>query len=169
MSCAGAGPRLVPLTVMVTSRAPLRVRGEQEYPVPPLALPASTIAPSVEELVSSASSRLFVERAREASPAFEVTPYNSGAVAAICWRLAGLPLALELAAARVRFVDPATLLSRLDQALSSAGARYLPRRRQRAMWATLDSSYELLWERSRSYSVDCQCSLAASRLRRRRR
>jgi len=62
------------LSVMVTSRAPLRVRGEQEYPVGPLELPASTIAPSVEELVGSASGRLFAERAREASPAFELTP-----------------------------------------------------------------------------------------------
>ncbi|MDQ3924881.1 MAG: tetratricopeptide repeat protein [Actinomycetota bacterium] len=131
------------LSVMVTSRAPLRVRGEQEYPVPPLALPTSTIAPSVEELVGSASGRLFAERAREASPAFELTPHNSGAVAAICWRLAGLPLALELVAARVRFLDPATLLSRLDQALSAIGARDLPQR-QRTMWATLDWSHELL-------------------------
>jgi predicted ATPase/DNA-binding XRE family transcriptional regulator len=133
------------LSVMITSRAPLRVRGEQEYPVPPLALPASTLAPSVEELVGSASGRLFVERAREASPAFELTPQISGAVAAICWRLAGLPLALELAAARVRFLDPTTLLSRLDQALSAAGARDLPQR-QRTMWATLDWSQDLLSE-----------------------
>jgi predicted ATPase/DNA-binding XRE family transcriptional regulator len=133
------------LSVLVTSRAPLRVRGEQEYPVSPLALPASTIAPSVEELVGSASGRLFAERARAASPAFKLTPQNSGAVAAICWRLAGLPLALELAAAKVRFLDPATLLSRLDQALSAVGARDLPER-QRTMWATLDWSHELLSE-----------------------
>jgi predicted ATPase/DNA-binding XRE family transcriptional regulator len=133
------------LSVLVTSRAPLRVRGEQEYPVPPLALPASTIAPSVEELVGSASGRLFAERAREASLAFELTPHNSGAVAAICWRLAGIPLALELVAARVRFLDPAMLLSRLDQALSAVGARDLPHR-QRTMWATLDWSHELLSE-----------------------
>src|SRR5215217_5950200 len=133
------------LSVMVTSRAPLRVRGEQEYPVPPLELPASTIAPSVEELVGSASGRLFAERAREASPTFELTPHNSGAVAAICWRLAGLPLALELAAARVRFLDPPTLLSRLDQALSAVGARDLPQR-QRTIWATLEWSHELLSE-----------------------
>ena len=131
------------LSVLVTSRAPLRVRGEQEYPVPPLALPTSTIAPSVEELVGSASSRLFVERAREASTTFELTPHNSGAVAAICWRLAGLPLALELAAAQIRFLGPEALLSRLDQALSAVGARDLPQR-QRTMWATLDWSHGLL-------------------------
>src|SRR5215213_8217706 len=136
------------LSVVVTRRAPMRVRGEQEYPVPPLELPASTIAPSVEELVGSASGRLFAERAREASPTFELTPHNSGAVVAICWRLAGLPLALELAAARVRFLDPVTLLSRLDQALSAAGARDLPQR-QRTMWATLDWSHESLSEEER--------------------
>jgi predicted ATPase/DNA-binding XRE family transcriptional regulator len=131
------------VSVLVTSRAPLRVRGEQEYPVPPLALPTSTVAPSVEEVVGSASGKLFVERAREASPAFELTPHNSGAVAAICWRLAGLPLALELAAAQIRFLDPEALLSRLDQALSAVGARDLPQR-QRTMWATLDWSHKLL-------------------------
>jgi predicted ATPase/DNA-binding XRE family transcriptional regulator len=131
------------LSVLATSRAPLRVRGEQEYPVPPLALPASTIAPRRSELVGSASGGLFAERAREASPSFELTPQNSGAVAAICWRLAGLPLALELAAAQVRFLDPVALLSRLDQALSAGGARDLPQR-QRTMWATLDWSHELL-------------------------
>src|SRR5918996_3889639 len=81
--------------------------------------------------------------AREASPTFELTPHNSGAVAAICWRLAGLPLALELAAAKARFLDPATLLSRLDQALSTAWARDLPER-QRTMGATLDWSHDLL-------------------------
>ena len=136
------------LSVLVTSRAPLRVRGEQEYPVQPLALPTSTISPTVEEVVGSPSGRLFAERAREASPAFELTPHNSGAVAAICWRLAGLPLALELAAARVKFLDPTTLLSRLDQALSAVGARDLPQR-QRTMWATLDWSHELLSEEER--------------------
>jgi predicted ATPase/DNA-binding XRE family transcriptional regulator len=135
-----ASPRL---SVLATSRAPLRVRGEQEYPVPPLTLPASTIAPSAEELIRSSSGRLFVERARESSPSFELTPHNSGAVAAICWRVAGLPLALELAAAQVRFLDPQALLSRLDQALSATGARDLPQR-QRTMWATLDWSHELL-------------------------
>jgi predicted ATPase/DNA-binding XRE family transcriptional regulator len=133
------------LSVLVTSRAPLRVRGEQEYPVQSLALPTSTISPTVEEVVGSPSGRLFAERAQEASPAFELTTHNSGAVAAICWRLAGLPLALELAAARVKFLDPATLLSRLDQALSAGGARDLPQR-QRTMWATLDWSHELLSE-----------------------
>ena len=136
------------LSVLVTSRAPLRVRGEQEYPVQPLALPTSTISPTVEVVVGSPSGRLFAERARAASPDFEFTPHNAAAVATICWRLAGLPLALELAAARVKFLDPTTLLSRLDQALSAVGARDLPQR-QRTMWATLDWSHELLSEEER--------------------
>jgi predicted ATPase/DNA-binding XRE family transcriptional regulator len=131
------------LSVLVTSRAPLRVRGEQEYPVEPLALPASTRSPKVEEVSDSASGRLFVERAREATHTFELTVENAGAVASICWRLAGLPLALELAAAKARFLDPATMLSRLDQALATGWARDLPER-QRTMRASLDWSYNLL-------------------------
>jgi predicted ATPase/DNA-binding XRE family transcriptional regulator len=131
------------LTVLVTSRAPLRVRGEQEYPVQPLALPASTRNPAAEEVEGSPSGRLFVERARAASPAFEISGENASAVAAICWRLGGLPLALELAAARTRFLAPGALLSRLDRALSAGWARDLPDR-QRTMPAALDWSYNLL-------------------------
>jgi predicted ATPase len=136
------------LVVLVTSRAPLRVRGEQEYPVPPLELPSSTLSPAPEEVAGSSSGRLFVDRARGASPAFELTRENAVAVAAICWRLAGLPLALELAAVRARFLDPASLLDRLDQALSAGWARDLPER-QRTMSATLDWSYDLLSESER--------------------
>ncbi len=113
------------LMVLATSRAPLHVRGEQEYPVPPLKLPASTQSPAGEEVVGSPSGRLFVERARAAAPAFELEEGNAAAVASICWRLAGLPLALELAAAKVRFLESAALLSRLDQALSTGWARDL--------------------------------------------
>jgi predicted ATPase/transcriptional regulator with XRE-family HTH domain len=131
------------LSVLATSRAPLRVRGEQEYPVGPLALPASTLSPSAEEVATSPSGRLFVERARAAYPAFDLTSENARAVAAICWRLDGLPLAIELAAAKARFLDPATLLSRLDRALSTSWARDLPDR-QRTMRATLDWSHDLL-------------------------
>jgi predicted ATPase/DNA-binding XRE family transcriptional regulator len=131
------------LTVLATSRAPLRVRGEQEYPVEPLSLPASTLSPDPEQVLDSPSGRLFAERARAASPAFELSPANAAAVASICWRLDGLPLALELAAAKVRFLDPATLLSRLDRALSAGWARDLPER-QRTMRAALDWRYDLL-------------------------
>jgi predicted ATPase/DNA-binding XRE family transcriptional regulator len=131
------------LVVLATSRAPLRVRGEQEYPVPPLALPSSTQNPTQEEVSRTSSGRLFVERARAVSPSFEVTSENAPSVAAICWRVGGLPLALELAAAKVRLLEPSALLSRLDQALSTAWARDLPER-QRTMRATLDWSHELL-------------------------
>lgn len=133
------------LAVLATSRAPLRVRGEWEYPVPPLALPPSTRTTTLNAVLGSPSGRLFLERARAVSPGFEVTPENAGAIAAICWRLAGLPLALELAAAKARFLDPATLLSRLDRTLSTAWARDLPER-QRTMRAALDWSHELLSE-----------------------
>jgi predicted ATPase/transcriptional regulator with XRE-family HTH domain len=137
------------LTVLVTSRAPLRVGGEQEYPVPPLELPVSTRDPRVEEVLGSPSGRLFVERARAASPGFSLSRQNAAAVASICWRLAGLPLALELAAAKVRFLDAATLLSRLDRALSTGWARDVPER-QRTVRATLDWSHELLSEYERA-------------------
>ena len=136
------------LVVLATSRAPLRVRGEQEYPVPPLALPSSTQNLRLEEVLGTPSGRLFVERARAASPAFALTTENAGAVAAICWRLAGLPLALELAAARVRLLSPASLLMRLDRALSTGWTRDLPER-QRTMSATLDWSHDLLCKSER--------------------
>jgi predicted ATPase/DNA-binding XRE family transcriptional regulator len=131
------------LTVLVTSRAPLRVGGEQEYPVPPLELPVTTRDPSVEEVLGSPSGRLFVERARAASPTFSLTEANAAPVASICWRLAGLPLALELAAAKVRFLSPSILLARLDRALSTSWSRNVADR-QRTMRATLDWSHDLL-------------------------
>jgi predicted ATPase/Tfp pilus assembly protein PilF len=131
------------LTVLCTSRAPLHIRGEQEYPVAPLALPASTRAPEPAEVLASPSGRLFAERAQAASPTFWITEDNAAAVAAICWRLAGLPLALELAAAKSRFLDPTTLLSRLDRALSTGSTRDVPDR-QRTLRATLDWSYDRL-------------------------
>ena len=130
-------------TVLATSRAPLHIRGEQEYPVPPLRLPASTRSPARDEVVNSPSGHLFVERARAASPSFELDERNAAAVASICWHLAGLPLALELAAAKTRYLDPTTLLSRLDRALSVGRERDLPDR-QRTMRATLDWSHDLL-------------------------
>jgi predicted ATPase/transcriptional regulator with XRE-family HTH domain len=131
------------LVVLATSRAPLRVRGEREYPVPPLALPPSTVGPSEVGVIASPSGKLFLERARAVSPGFAIHKGNAPAVAAICWRLAGLPLALELAAAQTRILEPAALLPRLDRALSTAWTRDLPER-QRTMQATLDWSHDLL-------------------------
>jgi predicted ATPase/DNA-binding XRE family transcriptional regulator len=142
----GACPNLA---VIATSRAPLKVRGEQEYPVEPLALPASTRSPTPEEVLGSPSGRLFVERALAASPAFALTSEDAAHVASICWRLAGIPLALELAAAKTRFLSPSSLLKRLDRALTAGWARDVPQR-QRTMRATLDWSYELLSEDERA-------------------
>ncbi|HET7478739.1 MAG TPA: helix-turn-helix domain-containing protein [Rubrobacteraceae bacterium] len=133
------------LKILATSRAPLRVRGEHEYPVAPLAVPYPTRVTDTDVVAAAPSAQLFAERAREAAPSFSLTRKNAAAVAAICWRLDGLPLALELAAARVRFLGPTELLSRLDQVLQAEGARDLPER-QRTMRATLDWSYGLLSE-----------------------
>ncbi len=115
------------LAVLATSRAPLRVRGEREYPVAPLAVPDPARAPRLEDVVGAPAVELFVQRARQASPAFEPSEANAAAVAAICWRLDGLPLALELAAARMRFLGPTALLSRLDRALEASGGGTCPR------------------------------------------
>jgi predicted ATPase len=131
------------LAVLATSRAPLHVRGERQYPVPPLEVPDPTHTPHVEAVAESPAARLFIERAREASPSFELTHANAATVATICRRLEGLPL--ELAAAKVGLLGPMVLLSRLDQALETGGARDLPER-QKTMRATLGWSYGLLSE-----------------------
>lgn len=133
------------LTVLVTSRAPLRVRGEQEYAVQPLEVPELTRVPEVGDVVRNPSVELFVDRARAAVPDFHLGRENAAAIAAICRRLDGLPLAIELAAARVRVLSPTALLSRLDSALPllSGGARDLPERQQ-TMRRAVEWSYELL-------------------------
>jgi predicted ATPase/DNA-binding XRE family transcriptional regulator len=136
------------LVVLATSRGPLRLKGEQEYPVHPLALPSSTLNPSKNDVLGVPSGWLFLERARAVAPDFAISQDNAGDVAAICWRLAGLPLALELAAAKVRLLEPAALLTRLDRALSTAWTRDLPER-QRTMRSTLDWSHDLLTEKER--------------------
>jgi predicted ATPase/DNA-binding XRE family transcriptional regulator len=129
---------------LVTSRAPLRIDGEHEYAVPPLGLPpAETSSP--EDLIRSAAGRLFVERARAVRAEFAPTEADAPAIAAICRRLDGLPLALELAAARVRLLPPPALLERLDRrlALLTGGARDRPARQQ-TLRAAIDWSYGLL-------------------------
>ena len=131
------------LTVLVSSRAPLRVRGEHEYPVGPLALPPQSTT-TTEELASSPSGALVLERARAVAPRLELTAESIAALASLCHRLAGIPLALELAAARLRLLGASALLERLDSVLDSApSARDLPPR-QRTMRATLDWSHSLL-------------------------
>ncbi len=129
------------LVVLATSRAPLRVRSEVEHPLQPLAVPAEDA--DAAAVAASAAVLVFLERARAVSPSFALTDANSAAVGAVCRRLAGIPLALELAAARVRFLDPQALLARLDDAMAGAGGRDLPAR-QRTMRATFDWSYDLL-------------------------
>jgi Domain of unknown function (DUF4062)/AAA domain len=132
----GAAPGVV---VLVTSRVVLRLSGEHEFPVPPLPVPPAGSSPDPEELQRYASVGLFVERARAAAPGFELTGGNAAAVAEICRRLDGLPLAIELAAARVRLLPPPALLGRLDHRFSllTGGARDLPER-QRTLKNTLD-------------------------------
>jgi predicted ATPase len=138
----GAAPGVV---VLVTSRVVLRLSGEHEFPVPPLPVPPAGSSPDPEELQRYASVDLFVERARAAAPGFELTGGNAAAVAEICRRLDGLPLAIELAAARVRLLPPPALLARLDHRFSllTGGARDLPER-QRTLKNTLEWSYGLL-------------------------
>ncbi len=129
------------VVVLATSRAPLRVRGEHEFPLHPLALPSP--GETAAGVAASPAGALFLERARAVAPTLQLTDGDAAAVTGICTRLAGIPLALELAAARIRLLDPRTLLSRLDEAISLDGARDLPAR-QRTMQATLDWSYGLL-------------------------
>ncbi len=129
--------------VIVTSREALRVRAEHVFPVPALGLPDPRWA--VEEIAASESIRLFVERARNVSPGFSVTDDNAATLAEICLRLDGLPLAIELAAARLNVFTPSELMDRLRSRLDvlGAGGRDLPAR-QRTLWGAIGWSYELL-------------------------
>jgi predicted ATPase/class 3 adenylate cyclase len=132
------------LRIAATSRTPLRIAAEREYPLHPLALAPSSDPDSTDLLLSYPAIALFVERARETT-GFELTPENAAAVAAICRRLDGLPLALELAAARLRILSPEALLERLDHALEVlvSGPRDSAERQQ-TLRATIDWSHSLL-------------------------
>jgi len=120
------------LSVLATSRSPLRVYGEREYPVPPLGLPDPRHLPELEQFTQFESVALFIERAVAVRPDFRVNSANAPAVAEVCVRLDGLPLAIELAAARVRVLTPQAILDRLSDRLGllSGGARDLPERQQ---------------------------------------
>ncbi len=139
---AGLLARCPGLVVLATSRAALRVRAEREHPIGPLPVPAGT---DVAAVSGSPAAQVFLDRARAAGGEVLVTAGTAADVAAICRRLDGLPLALELAAAHARFLSPAALLARLDSAISSPRSRDLPAR-QRTVRATLDWSHELLTE-----------------------
>ncbi|HEX8966918.1 MAG TPA: adenylate/guanylate cyclase domain-containing protein [Chloroflexota bacterium] len=135
------------LTVLATSRAALRVYGEREFPIPPLDLPDSAAASSAEVLSHYEAVRLFIDRALAAKPDFTVTNDNAPALAAICARLDGLPLAIELAAARIKLLPPRAMLVRLEHQLGllSGGARDLPARQQ-TLRGAIAWSYDMLDE-----------------------
>jgi len=136
------------LRVLATSRAPLHVRGEREYPLAPLQLPGPAELASLDDLAEVEAVKLFVERARAIDPAFALTRENAVAVAGICAHLDGLPLAIELAAARTRLFTPAALLARLDRRLPvlTEGPMDAPIR-QRTLRSTIGWSFDLLGER----------------------
>ena len=133
------------LRALVTSRASLHVSGEHVFPVPPLGLPDPGRLPPLDALAQNEAVRLFVARAQAVKPAFMLTAENADAIVEICRRLDGLPLAVELAAARVPILPPAALLARLDRrlALLTAGAQDLSDR-QRTLRATIAWSYDFL-------------------------
>jgi predicted ATPase/class 3 adenylate cyclase len=133
------------LKVLVTSRALLRLYGEHEFPVPPLALPDRRAAPTAAHLAQFEAVHFFADRAQAARPDFAITDDNAAAVAEICHRLDGLPLAIELAAARVRALPPRALLQRMERSLPllTGGARDLPARQQ-TLRSTIAWSYDLL-------------------------
>lgn len=135
------------LSVLATSRSPLRVYGEREYPVPPLGLPDPRNLPELEQFTQFEAVALFIERAMAVRPEFRVDSANAPAVAEVCVRLDGLPLAIELAAARVRVLTPQAILDRLSDRLGllSGGARDLPERQQ-TLRGAIAWSHDLLEE-----------------------
>lgn len=137
------------LQMLVTSRVSLHLRSEYEYPVPPLPVPEDTVN-GRETLPDTAAVRLFVERARASQPSFALTPENGRTIARIVQRLDGLPLAIELAAARLKLLPPRLLLDRLDDRLKllTGGAQDLPPRQQ-TMRSVIHWSYDLLSEQNR--------------------
>jgi len=133
------------LRVLVSSRSVLRVYGEQEFPVPPLAVPDLKALPSLSALSQFEAVRLFIERAVAVKPDFRATNENAPAVAGICERVDGLPLAIELAAARIKLFSPQALLTRLEKSLSAlgSGARDLPSRQQ-TLRGAIQWSYDMI-------------------------
>lgn len=133
------------LTLLATSRSPLHIQGEREYSVPQLTTPSASSANDATSLLESEAVALFVDRATAINHDFQITPDNGRAIAGICAKLDGLPLAIELAAARTRTLPPSTLLARLDDQLGllRSESRDLPER-LRTIRATINWSYQLL-------------------------
>ena len=133
------------LRVLITSRAPLHVTGELEFVVSPLAVPDLQHLPESDDLARYPAVGLFLERAQAVNPEFQLSATNSAAVATICAQLDGLPLAIELAASRIRFLPPVAMVARLEQRLQflTGGARDLPARQQ-TLRDTITWSYDLL-------------------------
>jgi predicted ATPase/DNA-binding XRE family transcriptional regulator len=156
----GACPQL---TVLVTSRAPLRLGGEHQFPVPPLPFPDAALQSPAEGLQHSPALELFRQRAQAVMPTFELTATNVAPVARICRRLDGLPLAIELAAARVKLFHPRALLAKLDRRLQvlTGGARDLPERQQTlrdtVAWShdLLDPTEQVLFRRLAVFAGGC--------------
>jgi predicted ATPase len=143
------------LTMLATSREPLALQAEEHYPVLPLALPETGPPADPDTLADVDAVALFCERVRGHDPGFRLTGENAGAVAEICRRVDGLPLAIELAAARCALLSPAEIAERLDAALGAlgAGARDAPAR-QRTLSATIDWSHELLSDAEKARFAD---------------
>jgi predicted ATPase/transcriptional regulator with XRE-family HTH domain len=164
-----SGPHL---RVLTTSRTRLRLRGEREMPVVPLAVPVldDSHSPPLAGLSAVAAVRLFVERAAAVAPGFTLTDENAAAVAAICRQVEGLPLALELAAARVKVLPPAALRARLERRLPllTGGARDAPERqqtmRQAIAWShdLLSESEQILFRRLAVFAGGCSLEAAAA-------
>jgi non-specific serine/threonine protein kinase len=148
------------LKILATSRAPLRLRWEHVFPIFPLPLPARDANADVARVAESPAVQLFVERARAAEPGFALTEQNAATLAEVCMRLDGLPLAIELAAARTRVLPPEALLTRLRNRLEVLidGARDLPVR-QRTLREAIGYSYDLLGDDERA--LFCQLSIFA--------
>ena len=133
------------IQVLATSRAPLHISGEYELPIPSLELPSLESEPRLDDALASEAVRLFVDRARAVQSHFELTEENAEAVVAICRRLDGLPLAIELAASRVRLLPPKAILARLDSRLTLliGGGRDRPERQQ-TLRGAITWSHDLL-------------------------
>jgi predicted ATPase len=144
------------LRILVSSRSSLRVSGEQECPIPPLPVPEPGTCPTAASLAGCESVRLFAERAAAAVPGFTVTDENAAAIAQITRRLDGLPLAIELAAARVKLLPPELILPRLEHSLGllTGGHRDLPGRQQ-TLRGTIAWSHDLLTEEARRLLATC--------------